>query len=109
MSTNANAKPVAVATMVGLATQWPGLVHGPTGRLQAPSGTPAASYIASVWRLHVLSSLRTPALDELVAGLGLDTTRRALLAAFRPLAGLLRACAALTVLLGRVLPGLRVM
>lgn len=59
--------------------------------------------------LHVLSSLRTPALDELVAGLGLDATRRALLGAFRPLAGVLGACAALTVLLGRVLPGLRVM
>jgi hypothetical protein len=80
---------------------------------------PVAERTARRWReramlparaqLHVLSSLRTPALDELVAGLGLDTTRRALLAAFRPLAGLLRACAALTVLLGRVLPGLRVM
>lgn len=59
--------------------------------------------------LHVLSSLRTPVLDELVAGLGLDATRGALLAAFRPLAGVLGACAALTVLLGRVLAGLRVM
>ena len=59
--------------------------------------------------LHVLSSLRTPVLDELVVGLGLDATRRALLAAFRPLAGMLGACAALTVLLGRVVPGLRVM
>ncbi len=80
---------------------------------------PVAERTARRWRerarlparaqLHVLSSLRTPALDELVAGLGLDATRRALLAAFRPQAGLLRACAALTVLLGRVLPGLRVM
>lgn len=59
--------------------------------------------------LHVLSSLRTPVLDELVAGLGLEATRRALLLAFRPLAGVLGACAALTVLLGRVVPGLRVM
>ena len=59
--------------------------------------------------LHVLSSLRTPVLDELVAGLGLDATRRALLAAFQPLAGVLGALAALTVLLGKVLPGLRVM
>lgn len=59
--------------------------------------------------LHVLSSLRTPVLDGLVAGLGLDAARRALLAAFRPLAGMPGALAALTVLLGRVLPGLRVM
>lgn len=59
--------------------------------------------------LHVLSSLRTSGLDELVAGLGLDATRRALLAAFRSSAGVLGACAALTVLLGRVVPGLRVM
>ena len=59
--------------------------------------------------LHVLSSLRTPVLDELVAGLGLDAARRALLAAFRPLAGVQGALAALTVLLGKVLPGLRVM
>ena len=59
--------------------------------------------------LHVLSSLRTPALDELVAAIGLDATRWALLVAFRPLAGRLGALAALTVLLGKVLPGLRVM
>lgn len=59
--------------------------------------------------LHVLSSLRTPVLDELVATLGLDATRRALLVAFRPLAGVVGALAALTVLLGKVLPGLRVM
>lgn len=59
--------------------------------------------------LHVLSSLRASVLDELVAGLGLDVARRTLLAAFRPLAGAPGALAALTVLLGKVLPGLRVM
>lgn len=59
--------------------------------------------------LHVLSSLRTAALDEVVAVSGLDATRRALLVAFRPLAGAVGALAALTVLLGKVLPGLRVM
>ena len=59
--------------------------------------------------LHVLSSLRTAILSGLVAALGLDATRRALLAAFRPLAGAMGACAALSVLLGKVLPGLRVM
>ena len=59
--------------------------------------------------LHVLSSLRTTILAGLVAAVGLDGTRRALLAAFRPLAGAAGACAALAVLLGGVLPGLRVM
>lgn len=59
--------------------------------------------------LHVLSAMRTAALDEVVAAIGLDATRRALLAAFRPLAGAVGALAALTVLLGKVLPGLRVM
>lgn len=59
--------------------------------------------------LHVLSSLRTAVLGELVAGLGLDATRRALLVAFRPLAGVVGALAALTVLLGKVVPGLRMM
>ena len=59
--------------------------------------------------LHLLSSLRKQVLDELVAGLGLDATRGALLAAFRPLAGVQGACAGLTVLLGKVLAGLRVM
>lgn len=59
--------------------------------------------------LHVLSSLRIAALDELVAAIGLDATRRALLVAFRPLAGAVGALAALTVLLGKVVPGLRVM
>lgn len=54
--------------------------------------------------LHMLSSLRIPALDGLVAAIGLDATRRALLLAFRPLAGVVGALAAL-VLLGKVLSG----
>lgn len=57
--------------------------------------------------LHALSSLRTTVLTGLVAALGLDATRRALLAAFRPLAGATGACAALSVLLDKVFPGLR--
>jgi hypothetical protein len=41
------------------------------------------------------------ALTELVARIGLDATRGALLAAFLPLAGVLGACASLAVLLNR--------
>ena len=59
--------------------------------------------------LQVLSALRLPALTEMVARIGLDATRGALLMAFLPLAGVLGACASLAILLNRSRPGLRVM
>ena len=58
--------------------------------------------------LHVLGALRLPALTEMVARIGLDATRSALLTAFLPLAAL-GACASLASLLNRARPGLRVM
>ena len=57
------------------------------------------------WRARA----RLAALTELVARVGLDATRWALLVAFVPLAGLLGACASLANLLNRLRPGLRVM
>jgi hypothetical protein len=59
--------------------------------------------------LQVLSWLRLSQLTEMVARIGLDATRSALLAAFLPLAGVLGACASLAILLNRSRPGLRVM
>ena len=59
--------------------------------------------------LLVLGALRLPALTEMVARIGLDATRGALLTAFLPLAGVLGACASLAILLNRARPGLRVM
>lgn len=69
---------------------------------------------ARLWRLvtyvlQVLSAVRQAALAELVAEIGLDATRRALLVAYLPLAGVLGACASLANLLNRLRPGLRVM
>lgn len=69
---------------------------------------------ARLWRqvtyvLQVLSAVRQAALAELVAEIGLDATRRALLLAYLPLAGVLGACASLANLLNRLRPGLRVM
>lgn len=59
--------------------------------------------------LQVLSWLRLSQLTEMVARIGLDATRGALLAACLPLAGVLGACASLAILLNRSRPGLRVM
>ena len=59
--------------------------------------------------LQVLSWLRLSQLTEMVARIGLDATRGALLTAFLPLAGVLGACASLAILLNRSRPGLRVM
>jgi hypothetical protein len=59
--------------------------------------------------LLVLGALRLPALTEMVAQIGLDATRSALLTAFLPRAGALGACASLAILLNRSRPGLRVM
>ncbi|MBK9756686.1 MAG: hypothetical protein IPO88_24935 [Nannocystis sp.] len=57
----------------------------------------------------MLGALRLPAVTEMVARIGLDATRGALLTAFLPLAGVLGACASLAILLNRSEPGLRVM
>jgi hypothetical protein len=97
---------------------WPtveAVVVPPTGRPPVA----VAGRTARRWRargrlparpvLQVLSSLRAPVLAELAWGIGLDATRQGLWAAFRSLAGVMGALAALTVLLGKVLPGLRVM
>ena len=59
--------------------------------------------------LLVLGALRLPAVTEMVARIGLDATRGALLTAFLPLAGVLGSCASLAILLNRARPGLRVM
>ena len=59
--------------------------------------------------LQVLSAVRSPALLAVVAQVGLDGTRGALLDAFRPLSGPRGPLAALTNLLNLALPGLRVM
>jgi hypothetical protein len=64
---------------------------------------------AALMLLLVLGALRLSTLTEMVARIGLDATRGALLTAFLPLAGVLGACASLAILLNRSRPGLRVM
>jgi hypothetical protein len=59
--------------------------------------------------LHALSAERMPRIATVLARIGLDATRGALLAAFRPLASALGACALLANLLNLIRPGLRIM
>jgi hypothetical protein len=72
-------------------------------RWRARARTPASTV------LHLLSSLRRPALLAVVAQVGHAATRLELLHAFRPLATALGALASLTILLNLALPGLRMM
>lgn len=72
-------------------------------RWRARARTPAST------ALHLLSSLRRPALLAVVAQVGHAATRLQLLHAFRPLATALGALASLTILLNLALPGLRMM
>lgn len=72
-------------------------------RWRARARTPASTV------LHLLSSLRRPALLAIVAQVGHAATRLQLLHAFRPLATALGALASLTILVNLTLPGLRMM